>query len=86
MTEHKTVLAVFGERRRPVSFECSSTAKEELEHLLEVVKVCFSDIINAREGLSTAEEYFLQQESSEWGGLINITGFIEDKKVVHLCH
>ena len=50
------------------------------------MKVCFSDIINAREGPNTAKEYFLQQESSEWGGLIDITGFIEDKEVVHLCH
>ena len=88
MTDHKTVLVVFGERRRPVSFESGSTAKEELERLLEAVKVCFSDIISAREGPSTAKEpeFFLQKQSSEWGGLIDITGFVEDKEVVHLCH
>lgn len=88
MTDHKTVLVLFGERRRPVSFESGSTAKEESERLLEAVKVCFSDIISAREGPSTAKEseYFLQKESSEWGGLIDITGFVEDKEVVYLCH
>jgi len=85
MTDHKTVLAIFGERQRPVRFECGCTAKEELENLFEAVKVCFSDVISTSEGSSTIKEYFLQRESSDWGGMIDITGFVMDKEVVHLC-
>ena len=86
MTDHKTVLAIFGERRRPVTFECGCTAKEELQNLFQAVTVCFSDVISASEGSSTTKQYFLQQESSDWGGtMIDITGFVTDKAVVHLC-
>ena len=83
MTEHKTVLVVFGERRRPVKFACGFTVKEELENLFEAVKVCYNDIISSNEGTSTTKQYFLQQESSDWG-LIDIADFVKDKDVVHL--
>ena len=85
-SDHKTVLAVFGDRRRPVTFVSGCTAKEEVDNLFQAVKATYNDVLSVSEGSSTTNEYFLQQESSEWGGqLIDITGFVRDKAVVHLC-
>jgi len=51
------------------------------------VTECFSDIIGTYKDSSTSsKEYFLQQESSEWGGLIDITGFVKDKETIKLCY
>ena len=60
---HKTVLAVFGERRRPVTFLSSSTAKEQLENLFEAVTVCYSDIVSANEGTSTTNSTFCSKKA-----------------------
>ena len=85
-SDHKTVLAVFGDWRRPVNFVSGCTAKEEVYNLYQAVKATYNDVLSVNEGSSTTNEYFLQKESKEWGGqLIDITGFVRDKEVVHLC-
>ena len=42
--EYKTVVVVFGERRRPVQFKSCDTPKEEADNLFEAVADCFKDI------------------------------------------
>ena len=44
--EYKTVVVVFGDRRRPVQFKCGDTAKEEAGNLFEAVADCFSDLVD----------------------------------------
>ena len=83
----KTVLCVFMDRRRPVSFSSDTDGKTERQKLLEAVKATFSDILSTGEGSSSTVSYFLQTESSEWGGaLVDITEnvVVEDHGTVHL--
>ena len=84
--EYKTVVVVSGERRRPVQFKSSDTPNEEADNLFEAVADCFKDIIDirAKEGSSRGSEYYLQQESSEWG-LIDVNGFVKNKDTINLC-
>jgi len=82
---HKAVLAVFKDRRRPVVFNCGLNMKEEHENLLSAVKACFEEVIVLNEGSSSSGDYYLQKESKEWGGLIDVTGYVQDKEIVHLC-
>ena len=77
--EEKTVLCVFGERKRPVTFQASD-ADEERKSLLKAAKAAFADV------LIEDRSYFLQYNSAEWGGLIDISGFVEDHATVHLCY
>ena len=70
-TVRKTVLCVFKERRRPVTFEASTDEKMEKNNLLEAIKKSFSDV--------------LQTESSKWG-LIYLTGCVEESAIIHLCY
>ena len=81
----KTVLCVFRERRRPVTFNASADEKTEKKNLFDAVKASFSDVLSSGEGTSNPGSYFLQTESSEWGP-IDITGFVEDRATVHLCY
>ena len=84
--EMKTVLCVFKERRRPVTFRTSNDAQVERKHLLEAVRVSFADVISSGEGTSASSSYFLQTESPEWGGMVDVTGCVEDRAIVHLCY
>ena len=70
---------MFGERKRPITFQASDAAEEEKKNLLKAAKATFADVI--LEGKS----YFLQCNSTEWGGLIDISGFVEDHATVYLC-
>ena len=93
-TSNKQVLVIFGDRRRPVIINCSNRedvearVKEEYQRLMEAVKSEFEDVLNAEEGSSTSESgsFYLQVESSEWGGMIDITSstVIPDHAVVFL--
>ena len=82
----KTVLAVFMNRRRPVCFQGSEDPKTEKQNLLDAVKTTFSDVISSGEGTSGAGVggYFLQTESEEWGGLVDVTGQVQDRATVLL--
>ena len=80
--ETKQVLVVFGDRRRPVTFNSSNIdgdqgnrAKEEYEWLLRAVESTFEDVLYAEEGSSTSNtgSFYLQIESHEWGGMIDVT-------------
>lgn len=93
--ETKQVLVVFGDRRRPVTFTCSSNgkssqdcAKEEYEWLVRAVESTFEDVLNAEEGSSTSStgSFYLQIESLEWGGMIDVTPctVVPDHEVVFL--
>ena len=79
----KTVLCVFKDRRRPVTFIQDKEPELERRNLLEAVKVSFSDLLEGPS--SSCPTYFLQRESKEWGGLIDLTGYVEDRGTVHLC-
>ncbi len=82
MSSAKTVLCVYGERKRPVTFLGSTDPLKDRKNLFEAVVACFSDVM---EGSSSQTSFFLQQESVEWGGLIDISGYVEDRTTVHLC-
>ena len=93
--ETKQVLVVFGDRRRPVTFNCSTDgsqgdrAKEEYEWLVRAVESTFEDVLYAEEGSSTSNtgSFYLQVESREWGGMIDVTPctIVPDHEVVFLC-
>ena len=76
--KEKTVLAVFRNRRQPITFTSGKTPKEEHQNLFE-----------SNEGPSSmgdySRDYYLQRESKEWGGCIDVTGYVEEKDVIHLC-
>ena len=80
------MVVVFGDRQRPVQFKFGDTAKEEAGNLFEAVADCFSDLVDigAKDGSSQGSEYYLQRESSEWG-LIDVTGFVNNKDTISLC-
>ena len=91
----KEVLVVFGDRRRPVVFNCSNRedakarVKEEYGWLMEAVEsVKFEDVLKAEEGSSISDSgcFYLQVESNEWGGMIDVTPetIIPDHGVVFL--
>jgi hypothetical protein len=81
----KTVLCVFKDRRRPVTFVQDKEPKRERQNLLEAVHVSFSDLLSCGEGPSSSSPtYFLQREH-ELFGLIDLTGYVEDLGTVHLC-
>ena len=83
--EKKTVLCVFKDRRRPVTFIQDDEPKRERQNLLEAIQVSFSDLLSCGEGPSSlSPSYFLQRESERWG-LIDVTGYVEDGGTVHLC-
>ena len=77
----KTVLCVFGERKRPVTFKGSTDPVKDRKNLLEAVLLCYSDVLQGSE----VGHYFLQQESVEWGGWIDLSGIVQDRSTVRLC-
>ena len=84
-TVKKTVLCVFKERRRPVTFITSADKNVEWKNLLDAVRASFADVLSCGEGTSDAKSHFLQTESSEWGR-IDLTGCVEDRATVYLCY
>ena len=85
----KTVLVVFKNRRRPICFEGSVNPLTEKKNLLDAVQRSFADVITSGEGTSRSacsSGYFLQTESSEWGGLVDVTGHVQDRATVILQH
>ena len=83
-TIKKTVLCVFRERRRPVTFVTNSDKKIERKNLLDAVETSFADVLSCGEGTSDSKSYFLQADDSEWGR-IDLTGGVEDQATVYLC-
>ena len=51
----------------------------ERKNLLTAATATFSDL------LLEGKSYYLQQESAEWGKVIDVNGFVEDHSTVHLC-
>ena len=84
-TVKKTVLCVFKERRRPVTFITSSDKNVERKNLLDAVRASFADVLFCGEGTSDTRSYFFQTESSEWGR-IDLTGCEEDRATIYLCY
>ena len=64
----KQVLVIYGDRRRPVTFNCGSNkdgddcTKEEYECLVKAVESVFENVLNAEEGSSTSNGSF----TSKW--------------------
>ena len=83
-TVKKTVLCVFMDRRRPVTFITSPDANVERKNLFYAVRESFADVLSYGEDHS-AKSYFLQTESTEWGR-IDLTGCVEDRATVYLCY
>ena len=84
-SQEKTVLCVFKDRRRPVTFVADKEPQRERNNLLEAVKMSFSDLLSCGEGTSTSPaSYFLQCESSEWG-IIELRRSVLDHETIHLC-
>ena len=85
----KEVLVVFQSRRRPVKFKYpSASPSASYRSLFSAIEGAFRDILTAEEGSSTSESgFFLQVESSEWGGFIDVTPEtpVDDHATVYLC-
>lgn len=81
-TKTKSVLCVFGERKRPIIYDSADDWEQEKDNLMRSIKATFSDLLGETE---TLESYFLQQESAEWGGLIDVHKKLKDHDTVHLC-
>ena len=92
MTDHepvgesveKVVLVVFNSRRRPVKFSSSTDPSEENKNLKDAVREAFKDVLEADEGSSGSTAWYLQCDSREWGGLVDVCGSIEDRSTVYL--
>ena len=84
-TVKKTVLCVFKERRRPVTFIPSSDTNIERKNLLDAVRASFADVLSSGESTNDTKSYFLQIENSEWGR-IDLTGCVEDRATIYLCY
>jgi len=86
----KEVLVVFQSRRRPVKFKYPSASPGSASYrsLFSAIEGAFRDILTAEEGSSTSESgFYLQVESSEWGGFIDVTPEtpVDDHSTVYLC-
>ena len=55
------------------------------QNLLKAVIRDFHDVLGSNEGPSSMDNYFLQRECKEWGGNIDVTGYVQEKDVIHLC-
>ena len=82
--ERKTVLCIFEERKRPVVYDASTDEHDEKNNLMKAIMTTFSDVLQETE--STSRSYFLQQESEEWGGLIEVCNKLDDHATVYLCY
>ena len=79
----KTVLCVCKGRRRPVTFSGSiNTIEEDRMNLKKEIESAFKDVLQTDEG--QIRDYYIERESKEWGGLIDLTGFVQDKEILHL--
>ena len=83
----KEVLVVFQDRR-PIKFKISNNPSEDKSSLLHAVQVAFSDVfpdLAAGEGTSSGpSSYFFQTESKEWGGLVDVTGEVQDRSTIFI--
>lgn len=77
----KEVLVVFGQRRRPVSYNLQAKAdiKEEIDTLLTATKESFDGI------LDPAGEYYFQSQNTKYGDqLVDIVQHIPNGSTVYL--
>lgn len=86
----KEVLVIFNDRRRPVKFKCFKNPSENYQSLCSAVEKAFCDILTAEEGSSNHSSesgFYLQMESNEWGGIIDVTPEtrVDDHSTVFLC-
>ena len=82
----KTVLCVCQGRKRPVTFLGSyDSIEEDRKRLKKEIESVFSDLLKPPSGEEgEVRGYFIEKESKEWGGLIDLTGFVQDKDILHL--
>ena len=86
----KEVLVFFQSRRRPVKFKYPSVSPSASRYrsIFSAIEGVFRDILTAEEESSTSESgFYLQVESSEWGGFIDVTleTPVDDHATVYLC-
>ena len=39
-------------------------------------------VLESNEGPSSMVDYYLQRESKEWGGCIDVTGYVQERDVI----
>ena len=84
-SQSKEVLVVFWDKRRPIKFNVSEDPSEDKSNLIHAVQVAFSDIfpsLAADEGASSVPS--IQTESKEWGGLMDVTGEVQDRSTIFI--
>ena len=62
----KTVLCVFMERKRSVTFNASNDAKVERKNLFDDVRVHFSDVLSYGEGSSMCLKWLLLSSNGKF--------------------
>ena len=83
-TVEKVVLVVFNSRRRPVKF-FSTNRSEDSKNLMDAVLEAFKDVLESDEGSALqSNSWYLQPESKEWGGLVDVCDGIENHCTVYL--
>ena len=51
---------------------------------MDAVREAFKDVLELDEGSSQSNSWYLQLESQEWGGLVDVCGSIENRCTVYL--
>ena len=78
------MLCVCNGRKRPVTFLGSNNVEEDRKYLKKEIESVFSDLLRPSGEEGEVKDYFIEKESKEWGGLIDLTGFVQDKDILHL--
>ena len=59
----------------------NNTIKEDRMNLKKEFEYAFKDVLQTDEG--QIRDYYIERESKEWGGVIDLTGFVQDKEILH---
>ena len=80
MATQRTVLVMFGQRTRPVSFETGTSALDTQKALIASIKSAFDD------QLAPTSSLILQIRDEEWGGVFVdlISQDVPDRSVVKI--
>ena len=44
--------------------------------------IFMTGVLESNEGPSSMVDYYLQRESKEWGGCIDVTGYVQERDVI----
>jgi len=60
----------------------NNTIEEDRMNLKKEIESAFKDVLQTGDG--QIQDYYIERESKEWGGLIDLTGIVQDKEILHL--